>query len=276
VITSRAETLRLTAALRETGAVLARAALVQDYCTAFARLSRIGLSVTPAGVDADEAAWNASAGSVALMARVPVRMGRFTVAWLSLEPVRWSEPTSPAAFGSEVLWRRSAAGSAARLRRIDGAQYAAWLRLVTIFARQLGERGNELAVKEAEGRHPLVRRVKEFIVLHAGEEIMLRRAAAVAGFSPCYFCKLFHRVAGMGFSEYLARLRVEAAKALLMDPHTRINEAAFRAGFQSLSQFNRAFRRITGEAPTDLRGRLAAGLGSRGPTALVERWRVAA
>jgi AraC-like DNA-binding protein len=148
--------------------------------------------------------------------------------------------------------------------------------LVAIFARQLGERANELAIRQAEARHPLVRRVKEFIVLHVGEEIMLRRAAAVAGFSPCYFCKLFHRVAGMGFSEYLARLRVEAAKAMLLDPHTRINEAAFRAGFQSLSQFNRAFRRITGESPSAHRARLGDVLGAAEPAGARERLNIAA
>jgi AraC-like DNA-binding protein len=166
--------------------------------------------------------------------------------------------------------------SAQRVRRVEPMHYGAWLQLVAIFARQLGERGNELAVREAEGRHPLVRRVKEFIVLHAGEEIMLRRAAAVAGFSPCYFCKLFHRVSGMGFTEYLARLRVEAAKSMLLDPHTRINEAAFRAGFQSLSQFNREFRRITGEAPSAHRDRLGAFLGSSRPTGTNEPWSIAA
>lgn len=250
--------------------------MVRDYCASFERSSRIGLALVPE--DELGAAGGAAGAAVttALVTRVPIRMGRLTVAWLCLEPVRWLEPTWAASFGAEVVCRREVAAPMRRLRRVEPAVYVAWLRLVAIFARQLGERGNELAVREAEGRHPLVRRVKEFIVLHAGEEIMLRRAAAVAGFSPCYFCKLFHRVSGMGFSEYLARLRVEAAKAMLLDPHTRINEAAFRAGFQSLSQFNRAFRRITGEAPSAHRDRLGAALGSAGQAASAERWGIAA
>lgn len=267
----------MSPALRETARVLARAAIVRDYCTSFERLSRLALRVDP-----HEAEGNmpeneiAAAGAPALVARVPVRMGSLTVAWLCLEPVRWAEPSLPNGLLPDVVWRRVAADPARRVRRMEPTVYVAWLQMVAIFARQLGERGNELAVREAEERHPLVRRVKEFIVLHAGEEIMLRRAAAVAGFSPCYFCKLFHRVAGMGFSEYLARLRVEAAKSMLLDPHTRINEAAFRAGFQSLSQFNRAFRRITGEAPSAHRDRLSAMLGVAGPLVAAERWGIAA
>ena len=50
--------------------------------------------------------------------------------------------------------------------------------------------------------------------------------------------------------DYIARARIERTKQMLLNPHTRISEAAFAAGFQSLSQFNRVFRRVTGESPT--------------------------
>jgi AraC-like DNA-binding protein len=36
----------------------------------------------------------------------------------------------------------------------------------------------------------------------------------------------------------------------LLNPHKRISEAAYEAGFQSLSQFNRVFLRIAGQTPT--------------------------
>jgi AraC-like DNA-binding protein len=74
--------------------------------------------------------------------------------------------------------------------------------------------------------------------------------------SAFYFCKVFRKVTGVTFVEYLARLRVESVKTLLLDPHKRISEAAFEAGFQSLSQFNRVFRRVAGEAPTVYREKL--------------------
>jgi AraC-like DNA-binding protein len=37
--------------------------------------------------------------------------------------------------------------------------------------------------------------------------------------------------------------------------HVRVSEAAYAVGFQSLSQFNRAFHRVTGESPTAFRAR---------------------
>jgi AraC-like DNA-binding protein len=74
--------------------------------------------------------------------------------------------------------------------------------------------------------------------------------------SAFYFCKTFRKVTGVTFVDYLARLRIESVKSLLLNPHKRISEAAFEAGFQSLSQFNRVFRRIAGEAPTVYREKL--------------------
>ena len=49
--------------------------------------------------------------------------------------------------------------------------------------------------------------------------------------------------------EYVARLRVEKAKNLLLNPKRRISDAAFEVGYESLSQFNRDFRRFAGTAP---------------------------
>jgi AraC-like DNA-binding protein len=57
-------------------------------------------------------------------------------------------------------------------------------------------------------------------------------------------------------SSKLARVRVEKVKNLLLNPHKRVSEAAYEAGFQSLSQFNRVFRRIAGLSPTVYRERL--------------------
>lgn len=264
---------RLSPSLGETGRVLSRSELVRDYCASFARLARIGLKLLPVDAATGTAQGREAEVGTALLARVPVRLGRVPVAWFEFEPVRWIELGWHEGRPIDGVVQRVCVEPGRRLRRIEPAQYAAWLRLVGFFAQQLGERGNALAVREAEARHPLVRRVKEFIVLHAGEDIMLRRAAAVTGFSTFYFCKLFHRVAGMGFSEYLARLRVEQAKVMLLDPHIRVNEAGYRAGFQSLSQFNRAFRRITGDVPSAHRTRFGLETAN---SPKPEGWRIAA
>ncbi len=58
------------------------------------------------------------------------------------------------------------------------------------------------------------------------------------------------------FSDYLNSLRVAAAKSLLADPsckHLKIAAIAYDAGFNSLSVFNDAFKKQTGQTPSDFR-----------------------
>ena len=57
----------------------------------------------------------------------------------------------------------------------------------------------------------------------------------------------------MTFVDYLSRVRVEKAKNLLQNPGLRVSEIAYDVGFESLSQFNRAFKRITGLTPSYFR-----------------------
>jgi YesN/AraC family two-component response regulator len=67
---------------------------------------------------------------------------------------------------------------------------------------------------------------------------------------------MFKKATGLTFTDYLGRVRVEKAKNLLLNPHLRVSEIAYTVGFQSLTHFNRIFRKVAGEAPTDFRERL--------------------
>jgi AraC-like DNA-binding protein len=89
-----------------------------------------------------------------------------------------------------------------------------------------------------------------------GEPLSLEQVARAANMSAFYFCKVFKAATGLTFTHYVARARIERTKQMLLNPHTRISEAAYEAGFQSLSQFNRVFRRFAGESPTRYRARI--------------------
>jgi len=138
-------------------------------------------------------------------------------------------------------------------RVVNREQYESALRLLVIFAGHLAAVSNELLIREAADESPLIARVRLFIALHHAEQLGLRDVALAVKMSPYYFCKVFKHGTGLTFTEYLARRRIESAKRLLLNSHTRISEAAYAAGFQSLSQFNRVFRRIAGEAPSRYR-----------------------
>ena len=71
--------------------------------------------------------------------------------------------------------------------------------------------------------------------------------------SSYYFCKMFKKVTGLNFTDYLSRVRVEKAKSLLLNPNARVSEVAFDIGFTSITNFNRTFKKLAGQSPSDYR-----------------------
>ncbi len=107
----------------------------------------------------------------------------------------------------------------------------------------------------AKSEVPAITRAREFIAKHQAEKLSLTAVAKAAHMNPVYFCRVFKKATGVGFSEYLSRLRIERAKWLLRDRGLRISEAAFAVGFGSMAQFNRVFRKLVGRSPSNFRER---------------------
>jgi AraC-like DNA-binding protein len=113
---------------------------------------------------------------------------------------------------------------------------------------------------EGKNREPqLVTKAREYIEKHKTEELTLAAVATAAGAGVYHFCKLFHKTTGLKFTDYVARVRVENARMQLLNPARRISEVAYEVGFQSLTQFNRTFRRVFGQSPSEFREHLAGG-----------------
>lgn len=138
-------------------------------------------------------------------------------------------------------------------------QYQGAVALLEHFASQLSAVSNQLAIRKANAEPPPIARAKAYIAGHLSEDITLGDVAKAVHMSRFYFCKSFRKHAGLHFTDYVSRLRIERAKELLLNPHLRISEIAYEVGFQSLTHFNRVFRRILGKSPTQYRGKLAVG-----------------
>ncbi|MEY2558291.1 MAG: hypothetical protein QOE34_1716 [Verrucomicrobiota bacterium] len=96
-------------------------------------------------------------------------------------------------------------------------------------------------------------KARNFIHEHAGEELSLRNVAAAANTSPNYLSEKFKEATGINFVHYVAQTRYEKAASLLREVDLRVSEIAFATGFQSLSQFNRVFKKLSGKSPTEYR-----------------------
>jgi AraC-like DNA-binding protein len=96
-------------------------------------------------------------------------------------------------------------------------------------------------------------KARNFIDEHFEEELSLPRVAKAVNVSANHLSEKFKQVTGVNFVEYIARTRFEKARGLLLDSNLRVSEIAFAVGFQSLSQFNRVFKKLSGKSPTEYR-----------------------
>ncbi len=96
-------------------------------------------------------------------------------------------------------------------------------------------------------------KTRKYIEEHSWEELSLTRVARVVNVNANYLSEKFKQVTGTNFVEYVARARFTDACDLLRNSNLRISQIAFAAGFQSLSQFNRVFKRFSDTSPTQYR-----------------------
>jgi AraC-like DNA-binding protein len=198
---------------------------------------------------------------------VPVRVGDNLIAFLQTGQILMAAPTK--AEFSRATHQLLAWGAQIDLKRFEEAffqtrvvakkQYESIIQLLTIFAEHLARLSNQLLVENDATGMPGIVRARQLISERYAEHLSLTDMARAVNMSAFYFCKSFKKATGMTFTDYLARVRVEKVKNILLNPDRRVSEAAYEAGFQSLSQFNRVFRRIAGESPSVYRERLHGG-----------------
>jgi AraC-like DNA-binding protein len=135
-------------------------------------------------------------------------------------------------------------------------QHGAVVKLLTIFAQHLSMLSNQVVVRQENSEPPVITRAKEYILEHQTEELSLGQVAKAVNISTFYFCKMFKKVTGINFTDYLSRVRIEKSKNLLLNPNLRVSEIAFEVGFQSLTHFNRVFKKILGQSPTEYRAQV--------------------
>jgi len=100
--------------------------------------------------------------------------------------------------------------------------------------------------------------------MHAkpGHEWTVASLADIANMSRTAFAKHFGDVLGTGPIEYLTQWRMIEAQRLLAEPRMSVALVADRLGYQTESAFRRAFKRVTGVGPGQVRRR--AGLADEG------------
>ncbi|HEY6805292.1 MAG TPA: helix-turn-helix transcriptional regulator [Pyrinomonadaceae bacterium] len=101
------------------------------------------------------------------------------------------------------------------------------------------------------------RRAVERVITTARERlcdpISLRDMSRVAYLSTFHFNRVFHQITGLPPAKFIAAMRLEEAKRLLLNTNRSITDISFEVGYNSLSTFTRRFTQRVGLGPREFR-----------------------
>ena len=198
---------------------------------------------------------------------VPVRLGDKLIAYLQTGQVFRKEPTENLFVKTLALVREwgievpeaELRDSFFQTKVMGQREHDAMIKLLSIFAQHISMLTNQILVQQENSEPPMIVRAKQYIHEHQTEELSLGQVAKAVNTSTFYFCKMFRKVTGVNFTDYVSRVRIEKAKNLLLNPNLRVSEIAYEVGFQSLTHFNRVFKKIMGESPSEYRSQIRSG-----------------
>lgn len=94
--------------------------------------------------------------------------------------------------------------------------------------------------------------IYNYIMQHYDTDIMLEDIAKHAHMTPQAFCRYFKKHTRLTFVSFLNEVRInEACKKLAEGSYDSISTVAYHCGFNSITNFNRVFKTVTGKSPRD-------------------------
>ncbi|KAA9357425.1 AraC family transcriptional regulator [Larkinella humicola] len=96
-----------------------------------------------------------------------------------------------------------------------------------------------------------MQQVHNYVLGHFHDDISLDSVADLAGMTPPAFCRYFKARANKTFSEFVSEIRIGHSCKLLMEGKLSVTQVSYESGYRTLSNFNRQFKGITGQTPSE-------------------------
>jgi AraC family transcriptional regulator len=95
-----------------------------------------------------------------------------------------------------------------------------------------------------------LRRITDLVHARLADDLGLDELAQSVGLSTAHFARMFRKSTGETPHQFVLRLRLERAKAMLGAPDARILDVAVACGFKTQQHFAQVFRAVCGISPT--------------------------
>jgi len=92
-----------------------------------------------------------------------------------------------------------------------------------------------------------------FIMNHFHGTIELDKVAQIAGMPKSTFCLFFKKMTGKSFVTYLTDFRIESSCQMLLKTKMSVSEICVASGFNDIPYYNRVFKKIKKQTPTQYR-----------------------
>jgi AraC-like DNA-binding protein len=145
-----------------------------------------------------------------------------------------------------------------KLASMDDKFYMAQELLIILYELSKFDDAHELASStfakvEVNSDSRRVLKVKEYINRHINDNLRLEQLADLVGMTATAFSRFFKLRTGKNLSEYIVDIRLGHAARRLVDTTDSVSEICWTCGFNTLSNFNRLFRKRKGCSPTEFR-----------------------
>lgn len=96
--------------------------------------------------------------------------------------------------------------------------------------------------------------IYKYVELHYDQNPDVNVIAERVNLTTAAFCRFFKKNTKMTFTDFVNTYRINQAKNLLLQNYS-VSETCFAVGFESLSYFNKLFKKVVAENPSDFKKR---------------------
>lgn len=126
-------------------------------------------------------------------------------------------------------------------------------KFLEFFAKYCGEVGRRLKTSHSFHKYPEILKAEDYIKVNFRNTLRLPEVADYVGLSNSYFSRLFVKVTGDTFTDYLQKFRVGEGKNLLYNTDWTITKIAFDLGCSSIHYFYNLFYKFENCSPSSYR-----------------------